>query len=55
MKGIFRTAGNFLWTLAGLAVLLIVLYFLLSFVRHKTPAPLSSAAALVERGLQPPQ
>lgn len=55
MRRIFRLAGNLLWTLAGLAVLLFLLYFLLNVLRKKTPKPLSSVAAMAERGLTPPQ
>ncbi|HLZ25043.1 MAG TPA: hypothetical protein VKQ30_23220 [Ktedonobacterales bacterium] len=54
MKRALRFAGNLLWALAGLAILLILLYFVLHAVRTRTPAPIANAAALVERGLQPP-
>ena len=52
MKRIIRTVGNLLWALAGLAIFLILLYFVLRVLR-KAPV-VGSAAAMVERGLQPP-
>ena len=54
LRKLLRTLGNLLWALAGLAIALILLYFLLNVLRRRTPAPIAAAAAMVERGLQPP-
>ena len=48
---ILRTVGNLLWALAGLAILLFLLYFVLRVAR-KAPV-VGPAAAMVQRGLQP--
>lgn len=53
MRGILSFAGNLFWVLAGTALILIVLYFVVKFTRRHAPSPISNLAGAVEGALQP--
>lgn len=48
MERIWKNLKSFSGALLGLAVLLIVLFWVLNFLATRAPAPLSTAASFVE-------